>query len=74
MRRLAVLQSLVYSYKYIGPVYIGFSGLSPIMLACIVCRDIFLNYFPGSAHRAVVATGNPQMVTAPFLKIGGTPS
>jgi len=35
-----------------------------------MCRDIFLNHVPASAHRAVVATWSPEMVTAPFLQMG----
>ena len=47
------------------------SGLSPVMLIYIVCRDILFIHFPASTHRVVVATGSPlMMVTAPFLQMG----
>jgi len=40
------------------------------MLICIVCRDIFLNHIPASAHIAMVVAWSPEMVTAPFLQMG----
>ena len=47
------------------------SGLSPVMLIYIVCRDILFIHFPASTHRVVVATGSSlMMVTALFLQMG----
>jgi len=52
------------------PVYSVFSGLSPVMLVCIMYWDIFLNHIPAIAHRAMIATWSPKMVTTPFLQMG----
>ena len=70
MRRLAVLQSRYTPYN-VPDLYIAFFPyLPPIMLICIVCRNILLNHFPTSAHRVVVATWSPLTVTAPFPQMG----
>jgi len=34
-----------------------------------MCRDMFLNYIPAGAHRSVVATRGPEMITAPLLQV-----
>jgi hypothetical protein len=38
-----------------------------IMLVSIMCRNIFLNHVPASAHRAVVATRGPETIIAPLF-------
>jgi len=69
-RTARLLQSLRYTpYKCTGPVYSDFPYLSPVMLICIMCRDIFFNHVPARAHRAVEATWSPEMVTTPFLQM-----
>ena len=65
-----ISQSRYTPYKCTGPVYSDFPHLPPVMLICIVCRDILLNHVPARAHRPVVATRSPKMVTAPFLQMG----
>jgi len=57
-------------YKCTGPVYDDFPYLSPVMLICIVFRDLFLNHIPANTYRAMVAAWSPEMVTAPFLQMG----
>lgn len=46
-----------------------FPYLLPIMLICIVYRNILLNHVLASTHRAVVTAWSPEMVIAPFLQM-----
>jgi len=45
--------------KFPRPVYSVFFGLSPVMLVCIMCRDIFINHSPAPTIQRLPQTLGP---------------